>query len=53
MNQKADKQTDQLHITLKRYREALEMIAKHDGVNSHILPGKMSAEIAKAALEGK
>lgn len=49
MSQKQDK-TEYLEL-LKRYREALEKIAEHDGINKHAIPSPMLAQIAKTALE--
>lgn len=51
MNQKTDK-TEYLE-TLKRYREALELIAAHDGISKHSLPSAMLSQIAKKALDKK
>lgn len=52
MNQKADKQVEALSL-VKKYREALQKIAEHDGINKHIVPSPILAQIAKNALENK
>lgn len=43
------KQTDP-NVLIKRYREALEKIAQHDGINLHTVPSPILAKIAKDAL---
>jgi len=55
MNQKAQQSDtqDKLQRQLKLYREALQTIAKHDGISSNNVPGSYLAKIAKDALEAK
>ena len=45
--------TQKMLAVLKIYRDALEAIAKHDGINSAAVSGPQLAKIAKQALEAR